>query len=207
MKLSQIPDTQLKSLSVSQKTDIVYGKIRQDNQKADVAILLGCEPERAKKRAIACAELYKKGLVDCVIPSGAPTNEVDGEMLTEAEYMKRVLVENGVSPDIIYKDEHALTTVENFLGAAMVLHRKVSFYKTDSVYVVSAACHMRRAMLLAKAFLPTYLKLYCYYAEDERDNAQSWYKFPENVKEVDWEIRCLKKLITTGIIEDIEFSE
>lgn len=207
MKLSQIPDTQLKNLTVSQKTDIVYGKIEQNTEKADVAIILGCEPKRAERRALACVELYKKGLIKYIIPSGAPQNQVNGESLTEAEYMTRVLVKNGVNPDIIYKDEHALTTVENFLGSAMVWHRNISFYKTDSAYVVSAACHMRRAMLLAKAVLPRYLKLYCYYSNDEKDNAQSWFKFPENIKEVDWEIRCLKKLITTGIIDDIEFCE
>ncbi len=206
MKLSQISESQLKSLSVLQKTAIVYGEIEQSNERADVAILLGCDPKRSKKRAIACAELYKKGLVKYIISSGAPINEVDGENLSEAEYMKRVLIENGVSPEIIFKDEHALTTVENFLGSAMVWHRNISFYKTNSVYIVSAMCHMRRAMLLAKAFLPKYLKLYCRGAVDEKDNAQNWHKFSETTESVDWEIRCLKKLITTGIIEDIEFN-
>ena len=205
MKLSQVAENQLKNLTVSQKTAIVYDKIRQDAEQADVAIVLGCEPKRSKKRAIACAELHKKGLVKYVITSGAPTNEVSGESLTEAEYMKRVLIENGVSPDVIYKDEYALTTVENFLGSAMVWHRHISFYKTNSAYIVSAMCHMRRAMLLAKALLPKNLKIYCYGATDEKDNAQNWFKYPEVEVEVDWEIRCLKKLITTGVIDDIEF--
>ena len=205
MKLSQIPESQLKDLTVSQKNAIVYDKIVRNTEKADVAILLGCEPKRSKRRAEACAELYAKGLVTYVIPSGAPTNEVDGENLTEAEYMKRVLIENGVNPSVIFKDEHALTTVENFLGSAMVWHRDISFYKTNSAYIVSATCHMRRAMLLAKALLPRHVKLYCYYAKDEFDNAQNWHKNPQTTEEVDWEIRCLKKLITTGVIDDIEF--
>ncbi len=205
MKLSQVPENQLKNLTVSQKTAIVYDKIQQNTEKADVAIILGCEPKRSKKRALACVELYKKGLIKYIIPSGAPINDVDGERLSEAEYMKRVLIENGVSPDIIFKDEHALTTVENFLGSAMVWHRNVSFYKTNSAYVVSATCHMRRAMFLAKALLPRYIKLFSFSGVDEKDNAQNWFKYPEIIQEVDWEIRCLKKLITTGIIEDIEF--
>ena len=39
MKLSQIPESQLKDLTVSQKTAIVYDKIVRNTEKADVAIL------------------------------------------------------------------------------------------------------------------------------------------------------------------------
>ncbi len=205
MKLSDVLDDQLKKLSIEQKNAIVYGNMQQCAEKVDVAIVLGTAPPKSRYRAIACAELYEKGLVKSIIVSGAPTNEVDGKVMSEAAYMRAVLIQNGVEESVIYMDEQALTTVENMICSAHVLHRNISFYNTDSVCIVSSACHMRRSLELAKAFFPKRLKIYGYSTSVNGEGKDEWYKSADGIKDVDWEIRCLKKLIRTNIIDDIEF--
>ncbi|KEI03186.1 YdcF family protein [Clostridium botulinum] len=72
-----------------------------------------------------------------------------GELITEAEAMKRYLIENGINGDQIIKEEKSRNTAENFKYSLEILKQREK-KDNPSVCVVTTDFHMFRAKFLAK---------------------------------------------------------
>lgn len=105
------------------------------------------------------ARLYKENYAPYVLPSGkysvtkscfsgvlAKKEKYKGEFLTEWEFLKSVLLENGVSEQAILREEKATFTYENAMYS-----RKV----TDEAGIV-----VRRGILCCKAYHARRCKMY-----------------------------------------------
>ena len=79
MKITEAKKETLMALSPREKYDFVCGDIRDDGMSAPVALLLGGNPNNARNRALAAAELYRAGRVPYIIPSGGVKWDIDGE--------------------------------------------------------------------------------------------------------------------------------
>lgn len=131
MKQSEISKEQMQSLSYVQKWKISCDGVKDAGECAEVALLLGGGPPRAVERARAAATLYKEGRVKTIIPSGGVKWAYHGERISEAEIMKRTLLEKGVPEEAI----------------------------VDHVTIVTSVWHMKRSLALAKTFLPRTIKI------------------------------------------------
>lgn len=203
MKISNAPLEQLWAMTPEQKWEVLCGQIRDDGKTADVALLLGSNPRMSIMRAKAAAELYRAGRVKYVAPSGGVEWEHEGEKLSEAELMARVLRENGVPEEAIILDNMARTTVENMLCGAIAIHRKLRFSKTNSVIIVTSVEHMRRSLGLAKAYLPRKVEISAYpafYAIPKEE----WLLSEDNVKLLNNSLRYIRDLVLQNTMEDFE---
>ena len=125
MKISEMELSRLMSMSPEEKWDFVCRDAVDEGESGEVALLLGSDPEEALMRADATARLYHEGRVKYVIPSGGVTWQYEGEEISEADLMKRRLVEQGVPSEVIFPDNEARTTVENMICGTLVLARNV----------------------------------------------------------------------------------
>ena len=204
MKYSQMTPDVLTSLSTEEKWELLLNGIKDDKQTACIAILLGTIPQRAYVRAKACADLYNQKRVDYIIASGGVKWEVDGEKVSEADYMKSVLMSFGVPENVILLDNEARTTKENMICSTLVISRNFRFENVEDVIIVTEDFHMKRSLALAKAFLPRKFKISAYpafvgpIAEVIKANVGI-----ENI--IDNALRLINNLALTRVIEDEEF--
>ena len=201
MKLSELTREEIAAIPFEKKVEFICGSIVDDGMSAPVAILLGGNPNNARPRALAAAELYSSGRVEYILPSGGVEWEVEGEMISEANYMKRILIENGVPEDAVILENEARTTKENMIYATLQINRKFHWDKVDHVIIVTSRSHMKRSIALAKAFLPRKLTVSAYPANHEAVVAG----MPESEgKWIAKELDLIKRLVDSGLVEDME---
>lgn len=202
MRISQIDLETLMSLSFEKKWEISCSGIEDEGKSADVALLLGGRPVRACERALAAAKLYHEGRVETIIPSGGVLWDYQGEQLSEAEIMARVLREEGIPEDVIVLENEARTTVENMIYGTLQIVRKRRKL-VNRVIIVTSISHMKRSLALAKALLPRGTEISPYPSYPEVDTNE-WLGMEENQKLLNDGIRLLKNLIDRGDVEDLE---
>ena len=203
MKITEAKKETLMALSPREKYDFVCGDILDDGMSAPVALLLGGNPNNARNRALAAAELYRAGRVPYIIPSGGVKWDIDGEMISESHFMKRILMENGVPEEAIILENQATTTVENMIFGTLQIYRKLKFKNAPHVIIVTSEAHMKRSMALAKAIMPRALTFSAYPAFHNAPTDE-WFESEANLKALDTEVRLLKDLADSGFIEDFE---
>lgn len=202
MKLSQVTKEHIASMPLEEKVDFICGDIVDDGMSAPVALLLGGNPNNAIPRAKAAAELYRTGRISYIVPSGGVKWDFFGEEVSEANYMKRVLIESGVPEEAIILEDEARTTKENMIYGTLQINRKLKFEKVDRVIIVTSRSHMKRSIALAKAFLPRKVNVSAYPANHEAIIAG----MPESEgKWIAKELDLIKGLVDSGVIEDFEF--
>ena len=194
---------ELMALPYKEKYDFVCRGIADDGMSAPVALLLGGNPNNARNRALAAAELYRAGRVPYIIPSGGVKWDIDGEMISESHFMKRILMENGVPEEAIILENQATTTVENMIFGTLQIYRKLKFKNAPHVIIVTSEAHMKRSMALAKAIMPRALTFSAYPAF-HNSPTDEWFESEANLKALDTEVRLLKDLADSGFIEDFE---
>lgn len=204
MKLSELSYNDLSALSWEQKWRICCSGIRDEGETAETALLLGSKPVRAVERALGAARLFLAGRVGTIIPTGGVWWSYEGEQLTEAEIMTRVLVAEGVPRDRIIQENEARTTQENMIYGTLQMIRHVHRIP-DSVIIVTSVTHMKRSMALAKALLPRKIRLSMYPTFPSMDH-EAWLNMEDNQAHLNDSLRLHKELIEVGDVEDMEIS-
>ena len=203
MKITEVKKEELMALPPKEKYKFVCSGIRDDGMSAPVALLLGGNPNNARNRALAAAGLYRSGRVPFIVPSGGVEWDIDGEMISESNYMKRILMENGVPEEAIILENEARTTKENMFYGTIQIERKFHFEKIDHVIIVTSETHMKRSLALAKAFMPRKITLSGYPAFHNAPT-EEWFESEANRKALNTEVRLLKDLSDFKVIEDME---
>ena len=203
MKLSDINIDDLLARSPEEKWNFVCGDVKDDGETADIAILLGSRPQRATERALAAAELFLAGRVKYIVASGGVKWEAGGEELSEAELMKRVMVDAGVPEEAILLDNEARTTVENMICSTLVINRTVKITKNDSVIIVTSQSHMKRSLALARALLPRKFRI-SGYPSFPSVSREEWLADEKNRELLDSCITLIKRLVDSRFVEDMD---
>lgn len=194
----------IRNLTDEQIVKIIYNSLEDDGEQADVAILLGTRPCNCVCRADKAAEDYLKGRFPYVIPSGGVEWDHEGRRISEACFMREILLSHGVPDEAIILENEATTTKENMIYGTLQLNRRLKIARVKRVCIVTCAEHMRRSMALAKLFLPRSVQI-----------SSSFTAIPENpyeqLKNLEFrtmlvkEIELMKGLIDSNCIDDIEF--
>lgn len=112
-------------------------------------VVLGCRvegdtPSQALQRRIDTAADYL--LAHPGVPVVVSGGMGDGERISEAEAMRRGLVERGVADDRILLEDRSTSTLENLTNSAAILAEKGL---GSSVVVVTEGYHLHRALGIA----------------------------------------------------------
>lgn len=201
MKLSQ---TDLSALTQEQVTKIIFDDVETDNESsADVALVLGTPPDLSRERAEEAALLYKEGKVKILIPTGGVEWDTDGVMMSEAHFMKGVMLSMGVPEEAIILENQARYTSENMRYGAEIIS---TLKDVKSVCIVTSIRHMRRSLILAHNILPKSLKIFGTAAQNSTITKDNWFTDPRFEALARNEVKFIKEhLIDKGQADDIEF--
>ena len=202
MKLSDVSIERLLAMTPEQKWAFTCGKIKDEGENADIALLLGCRPCRSASRSRAAAKLYREGRVKYIVPSGGVEWDENGERLSEALFMKRILLSEGVPEDAVIIENEATTTKENMIYGALQINRKTRF-AMKNIMIVTSINHMQRSLALAKTFLPRMVNISYYPSKPD----VSYETFMCDPSILDQEISLTKKLVDDNIIDDFDIGD
>lgn len=136
--------------------------VEDQPEKSDIIFVPGNGyPQMAEK----AAELYREGYARYILPSGkysittgtfsgvlSKKEKYSGQYQTEWEFLRHVLIENGVAPEDILQEEHATYTYENALFSKRVTDEKRISVK--KAILCCKACHSRRVLMYYQHVYP-----------------------------------------------------
>ena len=186
--------------SAEQIDKLLFAEKHEQPVKSDFAILLGTAPKYAVKRAEIAAQYYRAGGASKIITTGGAVSD---KTVTECAVMRDRLVELGVPRECIIEEPTALDTVQNMTCSATEIARHCNIYDVKTVTVITEPFHLRRALCLAKVFLPSFFKPvgFTLGTDEQRDGWQSDDRLVGCVKT---EIELFKYYVSVGIIDDFE---
>lgn len=116
---------------------------------SDTVIVLGCKvkgtrPSLMLKRRLdsACTYLKENNEVLVIVSGGKGKDE----QISEAECMKAYLIENGIAPERIYKEDKSTSTFENFKFSKEIMQE---YNLGDKATVITDGYHQLRAGMIA----------------------------------------------------------
>lgn len=178
---------------------ILFSKPYDKAVKSDYAILLGTDPKYALSRAEVAASFLRKGGTQKIIASGAAVSD---KSITESAFLHRELLKFGVPEEAIIEEPCANDTIQNMIFSLAEIAKRQNVTEVESITIITEPFHMRRALFLANALLPRYLKIFGY-TEGIARQREEW-KIDERLNRcVYTEIAILRQLIESGCGEDI----
>ena len=169
-------------------------------EKADIIFVPGNGFPQMAERA---AQLYKEGYAPYILPSGRYSitlgkfvgvqshQEIyDGEYETEWEFLKSVLMKNGVPEEAILREDQATFTYENAIYSRQVTDREQ--LNIQKAILCCKACHARRALMYYKMLYPDTDFFVCSCCVDSVDKS-NWSETNEGIDEVMGEITRIIK--------------
>lgn len=136
------------------ESEIIAGSRSDISREADYIIVLGAGVDGRRPSWILSDRLYatlsylKEHPRAKAVVSGA---QGPHEEITEAECMYLWLVENGISPERIIKEDRARSTAQNVSFSMELIRADAQYFSTSvSVAIVTSEFHLYRAKLIAK---------------------------------------------------------
>ena len=204
MRVSELTPEQVALLDDDKKEQIIFDLSPDEGGVGEFVILLGGNPQFLWERCEAAAELYLSGRVQYVVPSGGVKWELPEGAVSEAEYMKKLLLELGVPEEAIVLENQATTTKENMLYSTILMNRLLGLHGMHRVFIATSQSHMRRSMRYARLLLPAGLEVLPYPAKGGLDIKSEWYKTEAGRMRAERELKWIKVEIDRGTLEDIE---
>jgi len=169
----------------------------------EAALVLGTSDPNVDRTPEAVRQ-YKNKACGKLAFSGGVYWDTEYGRVTEAEYMRRYALENGVKDEDIILDELARTTIENMICGSLALHRAYGYVsEIKNLMLITSLYHMRRSMLIAEAIMPRHMNIHpCpAFGVVGKDN---WRDTDLGRRHVVAEAGYIKAMAVHGLIEDIK---
>lgn len=189
MKVSSIKKADLTNDIVDK---ILYEGLEDTGETGDCIMVLGSRTA-PKYRIPKAVSIYQHKRASKMLMCGGRKLQCDSGFFSEAEIMKRRVLEMGIPEKDILLEELSLTTKENMLCALLMLEREFKLSNVNKILLVTANYHMRRSLSMAKMYMPSWVKFIPCPSEDIETQRNTWYKNENGHKkalEEVWKIIC-----------------
>jgi len=171
---------------------ILYEGLEDTGEKGDCIMVFGSR-SAPKYRIPKAVSIYQDKRATKILLSGGKMRETENGLFSEAEIMKVKALELGVANEDILSEELSMTTKENIICALLILDRKFRLSNINKILLVSSNYHMRRCLLMAQTYMPSWIKFSSCPADDIRTQRDNWYKnknsYQKAISEA-WKIIC-----------------
>jgi uncharacterized SAM-binding protein YcdF (DUF218 family) len=179
-------------------------------QKADIIIIPGATRVSIPERA---AELYNKGYASYVAVSGkyssrrtdfpherlVGTKYQGANYACEADFLKNVLLQNGVPNERIFQEKKSRNTLENAEYISNTLKQKKFVFK--SAIICCQAFHARRIQMTYSFVFPDNQFYICPVATQNIDK-YNWYTSKNGIKKVMGEVERCGKYFCDSLLKE-----
>ena len=132
-------------------TDFIF--VEDEPQKADIIFIPGGNQGAI---AVKAAKLYREGYASWILPSGQYSKLVGHCTIpgyeTEWEFLRDILIGEGVPKEVILKEQKATFTYENAIFSRQVTD--ALGLTVERAILCPQACHARRALLYYEILYP-----------------------------------------------------
>ncbi len=200
-----ISEADLNTLSDDIMERLIFENIYCDKiPHCEAALVLGTYDPNTDRTPEAVRQ-YKNGVCDRLVFSGGVEWDTEYGRVTEAEYMRRYALENGVPDSDIILDTIPTSTIENMIGGTLAINRAFGYVSdVKNILIVTSKFHIKRSMLLAEALLPRCIHAYPCPAEKSVITRDNWRDSAYGRRRITTETRFLKAMAVNGLCDDIE---
>ena len=151
--------------------------------KADIIFIPGSEDPAP---CLAAAALFKIGLAPLILPSGKYSVKTgafagDPAYQTEWAFMRAVLIQHGVTPEAVLKEDQATFTMENAVFSSAVV-RKMGIRVKKSL-LVCKAFHARRALMYYQFAFPG-VEIRVHGIPSQGISRDNWFQTSQGIQQV-----------------------
>lgn len=203
MKLSKINDQNLNDKDIA---TIVYSNIK-DNGKASKYGLVFGNSMLIKERVAKAVELYNNKRIQKVIFMGGinGVSNQNNSIIPEADKMKEIAIEAGISENDIILDNTSNNTFENIDNAMSLLKNEIDTIK--NITVITSEFHLKRCYAIIKKKYPN-INITLVAAKDGFSDSDNWFLSDSSWNSgrslATYETHLLIKYARENKIEDLE---
>lgn len=200
MWVSKITEEDLTNETIDK---LLFEGIVDTGENIDCIIVLG-STKASKYRVPVAVKAYNSGRANKIILCGGALNKFpDGES-TEAEHMRKRVLELGVPDKDIILENTSQSTVENILCALVELQREIWLNKVKKVLLVTSTYHMRRSLAIARYLFPAHIDIVPCPADDNNTKRDNWMSTPKGSERARREALNIVECVKNGVIPDFE---
>lgn len=181
-----------KDLSNAIIDKMLYEGLDDIGEKGECIMVLGSRTA-PKYRIPKAVSIYQDKRVSKMLLCGGKIRENENVFYSEAEIMKMKALELGIPDEDILLEELSMTTKENIICALLTLERAFKLSNINKILLVTSNYHMRRCLLMAQTYMPSWIKFSSCPADDINTQRDNWYKNENGYqKAIDeaWKIIC-----------------
>ena len=197
MRLTEIDINNITNDLIKQ---ILFSVPSENYSNADCMIVFGCHLKEMTDERINCAlEILKTKKIDKILLTGGVG--VLGDF-NESEYMKKLLLENGIDESRILVENQSTTTEENIINSIEILKAN-ELVDNQKLVLLSNEYHLRRIGMEFKKQLKDIECKFIY--EYPKDSLLSYNKVVKDEKILEFIIDEIKRIvdyINKGIMDD-----
>ena len=186
-------------------TSVVYDGIKDDMKNNKWCIVFG-NSSQINERAQATFEKYKEKRFEKIVLCGGSSNINNKE--SEANRIRKILIEKGIPDNCIYMDEKSQNTFENIDNAMKIILENEN--NINSLSIITSEYHLKRCFL---SFVKKYpnISITTIPAYDGYSDKLNWFKDSNEWNRgrcmVIWERNMLTKYAKDGKIFDCEINK
>ena len=186
-------------------TSVVYDGIKDDMKNNKWCIVFG-NSSQINERAKATFEKYKEKRFEKIVLCGGSSNINNKE--SEANRIRKILIEKGIPDNCIYMDEKSQNTFENIDNAMKIILENEN--NINSLSIITSEYHLKRCFL---SFVKKYpnISITTIPAYDGYSDKLNWFKDSNEWNRgrcmVIWERNMLTKYAKDGKIVDCEINK
>ena len=182
---------------------LLFQDIEDTGENADCILVLG-SVKAAKYRVPVAVDAYKAGRARKIMLCGGKLRDFSDGNYTEAEHMRRAVLEWGIAEGDIIVENSSQNTVENILFALVELQRTFWLNHVRSVLLVTTAYHMRRSLAIARYLFPEHIAIIPCPANDNNTKRDNWMNTPVGMERAKGEAMNIVRCVINGLIPDFE---
>ncbi|MEG1310914.1 MAG: YdcF family protein [Romboutsia sp.] len=180
-----------------------------DIKDVDVIFILGTSRYQLPELA---GKLYKRGMAKWVLPSGKYSSKINKFAIknvegtkynnfyeTEWEFCKEVLVNNGVNPEAILKEDESTNTYENALFSKKTIDN--ADIEIKKAIIVCQSFHARRVLMTYSVVFP-HTEFYVCPINTQGISKDNWFTHEYGIKRVLGEVEKCGKYFS-GYIKEL----
>lgn len=182
---------------------LLFQGLEDTGENVDCIIVLGSS-KAAKYRVPIAVNAYNAERANKIMLCGGVSKDFSDGKCSEAEHMRKAVIELGVPEENVIIENSSQNTVENILFALVELQRTFWLNNICRVLLVTTAYHMRRSLAIARYLFPEHIDIVPCPANDTNTRRDNWMNTTEGIARAKGEAMNIIKYVINGVIPDFE---